>query len=248
MTDTTTTEDFDLPSVWKEVQEVQAQATEGLLKKEDVERALDLYEEYAPRHPSCKVRAAASGADRRLTAMEISDGDVEITRKTTAHHYSTRTGISVEFDYYADDERELHEELKDEGFRAHSKRKIFEESAGTNEVQHDVDLSNEPSEETLVSLFKINKHARKYADEAQHHYNRQKHDSAGRTAREKKRCTRSDRPCFRKLPARPIRLSSTSLMEKVSLPLFWGVLLSRRGIRTESLVGRLRYQRAGDPR
>jgi hypothetical protein len=186
MSDTTSTNSIDLSSVWKGVQEIQSQATEGFLREEDAERAVDIYEEYASRHPSCKVRAAASGADRRMTVLEISGGDVKITRQTTASHYSNRTGICVEFDYYADNERDLHEELKEEGFSAHSKRKIIEKSAGTNEVQRDIDLSNEPSEETLVSLFKINKHARKYADKAQHHYHRQKHNSAGRNSSRKK--------------------------------------------------------------
>lgn len=186
MTNTNETDGLDLSSIWKRVQDVQAQATEGFLKKEDVERALALYEQYEYKHPSCTVRAAASGADRRLTVLEISDGEAEVSRSTTAQHYSTRTGIDVEFDYYADDERELHEELRNEGFGVHSKRKTFESSVGTNEVQRDVDLSGEPSVETLASLFKINKHARKYADKAQHHYNRRKHSSAKRNSSKKK--------------------------------------------------------------
>lgn len=186
MTDTNTKTSLELPTIWKKVQDIQAQAPEGFLRKEDVEKALDLYEQFETRHPSCTVRAAASGADRRLTVLEISDGDAEVSRKTTARHYSTRTGIDVGFDYYADDERELHEELKDEGFSARSKRKTFESSAGTNEARRDIDLSGEPSEETLTSLFKINKHARKYADRAQHHYRRRKYNSAKRNSSKKK--------------------------------------------------------------
>jgi len=176
-----------IEEIWNEVRDVQAQATEGFLLKEDVERALELYEEYGSKHSSCEVRAAASGADRRLTILLISSSGIEVSRGTTGRRYNTsRTGIHVQFDYYADEERELHEHLKDEGFGAHSKRKRFESFVGTNEAQHEVDLSAEPTEETLSSLFKINKHARKYAGKAENHYNRRNHSSAKRNSSKKK--------------------------------------------------------------
>lgn len=184
-------ESFSLETAWEEVKSVQAQATEGFLRKEDVKRALEVYEEYGPKHPSCVVRAAAADAEQRLTILQISKDGIDASRGTVRRFSSNLTGIHVEYDYYADEERELHEALKAEGFGARSKRKKigWGWDVGTNEVPEElkgkIDLSNEPTEETLTSLFKINKHARKYARKAEKHYHRGKHGSARRNSSRK---------------------------------------------------------------
>jgi len=55
------------------------------------------------------------------------------------------------------------------------------------ELGIDFDPENaELAEETLKSLFKINKHARKYADKAHQHYRRRKHHSAKHNSYRKK--------------------------------------------------------------
>lgn len=175
--------------VWAEVQKAQKRGSGGFLRREDVEQAVELFREYTDRHPSFEVtcqplRDSRSGT---RTVLRLSRDGTEATRWSR----NSGSGITISFDFYADDNRELWEELKEEGFSPHSKEKRMPMKVGTNEppegtvVAQETDISAEPTEETLESLFKINKHARKYAGKAENHYHRSNHYSARRNSSKK---------------------------------------------------------------
>lgn len=180
------TEPVEFATLWQKVQETQKRASGGFLQKEEVQTALTTFNELVQLHDTCTVHMAATTAHHSHTVLEI-DGD-SINVRRVSH---TSQGFYAEFDFLADDDRELFKDLKSRGFTAQSKRKTFSRDVGTDDppagtiTAREIDLSDEPTEETLQSLFKINKHAREYADNAQRHYQRRKHYSAQRNSARK---------------------------------------------------------------
>jgi len=178
---------LDLEDLWEKVQDAQKRSTGGFLRKEDVKRGLTAFREHIGRHPSFTVRVEPTVDYDSLTILVLRKTGVEVRRSDQRW----LGGIKIEFDFLADEDRQLFEALKEEGFGGRSKRKRLGADVGSNEplegtvVAEDVDLSDEPTEETLKSLFKINKHARKYADKAHRHYQRGKHYSAKRNSAKK---------------------------------------------------------------
>jgi hypothetical protein len=117
-----------------EVKAAQSEATEGFLTEEDIEKALELYNEYKQLHESCTVYVAPTCAEEEeMTTLKL-NGATHAHRKSVEHdHGKRKTGFYVDFDFYKSDDEELYERLVEEGFSSSHKRKYFDIDAGTNE-------------------------------------------------------------------------------------------------------------------
>ena len=214
----------DATDVWEEVQDAQLRATGGFLERGDVKQALQLLEKYAQYHESCTAVAVPTECSGPVTRLEVTSDSMRARRGK-----SYNSGISVEFDFRADDDPELFTRLKDEGFNPYSKRKHFADSGiGTDDppegtvAARPVDLSGEPTEETLVSLFKINKHARKYADGAHGHYQRRNHYSAGQNSVKKEALYGVKGAVLSKIADRADKIERHKIGERTYLCLYFG--------------------------